>query len=71
MFKKETIKQAQKEFSELSGEEVTEGTAEIWLQNLVDYVKVLIDMDREIKEREASAAIVEDIDVQSSSDQHQ
>lgn len=53
MFSKEIIEEAQREFSKLSGKEISEGTAELWLQNLVDYFKILIEIDRDIKAKEA------------------
>ena len=54
MFSDELIKEAQREFSKLSGKEISEGTAEIWLQNLVDYFKVLDQIDRRIKAEKAA-----------------
>lgn len=57
MFSKELIEEAQREFSKLSGKEITEGTAEIWLQNLVDYFKILIEIDRDIKSEEADKQV--------------
>ena len=60
MFSKEIIQEAQREFSKWSGKEISEGTAEIWLREIVEYFKVLEQIDRRIQAEKAAQQEVDE-----------